>query len=998
MILLLLTSALALSFVPLKSNALSAITVTIGTVAYDPATKKLTVPVTASAAVTAGNAFELALFETIDGEDEVIARVDIEDKLDGTEKNAEATLDLATVKVDLEAIYIDVIETETDGDDVTKRSMLAARIAVGFAKLDEVTSTATATEATFTITLDKDLTDPLTDTKFVFNEEEIDVAAVESETKKCTVTLTKEKLLAASSTTGYIKGTDLITTTLPFSLFAKPDFTLEHVDATKTHATANEATAPAKVWFVNDGTAAELTKVTGQEYYEILYTKLNDAVVYYTDENGIMTSNKLDITLPACAAPTDAEYVKGESAADAPGVKLIFAAALPNRKLVMTSTPAADAVDVSEKEPEVPLETFVGTAGYYIALEGTEPKSLPSAALTAAELTVAPGAKDEDGNIPVTVTIDEIGFIAAKPAGIVVRVSGATDYAGAKYYGFSWSEVEGAENEGTAKIPLAAWKASKDKEIHAFVSQDYSEAIPVEPKKLTTEAKAIDALITTFVTVEGAAFTPADLKLKVTIKSTADVSATAQGEYRIAGFDKAEEGNELFEEPFTKAELSGGNKDVTATLVLGEAYADLKNIYVDVFETLTDKDEESMVKPERKKVTFAAKEAIAVEKDGDDLKFTITLDSDLATPLTDVKFVFDGEDLTVAAVTGETKKFTVTIPLADVRDAESKLGYVKGKDLATSTLPFSVVPPTPAPVLGLLSATHAKCVLADAPEGMKVMLKSGTADAKEMTKEEGEAFFRIAYADLKAVCKVYYAIGDDKFGEEATITALAALDAPSAEALVAVADKLPSLKVTFGAAVQKRKLVLVQEEGEPVLVDVSAEDDTVITSDKLVGTDGYYIVTEDGKIPLSEGKALAAATFTQTKAAAAEGKIPVTVEMTKGFYAAEPKGLLVHAKGEDDKTKMKFYALTWGTTAETVNKATAQVTVDDFKTITDKDIESYVCPDYSEAIPDEPVKISEAFVVIAKTEPVEPEPKDEGAFGQMVSLMAVVVSLFVLAL
>jgi hypothetical protein len=283
---------------------------------------------------------------------------------------------------------------------------------------------------------------------------------------------------------------------------------------------------------------------------------------------------------------------------------------------------------------------------------------------------------------------------------------------------------------------------------------------------------------------------------------------------------------------------------------------------------------------------------------------------------------------------------------------------------------------------------------------MKVMLKSGETAAKEMTKEEGEAFFRIAYADLKAECKVYYAIGADKFGEEATITALAALVAPSAEALVAVADKVPSLKVTFGATpVPNRKLVLVQEEGEPVLVDVSAKDDTVITSDKLVGTDGYYIVTdEDDKIPLSEGKALAAATFTQTKAAAAEGKIPVTVEMTKGFYAAEPKGLLVHAKGEDDKTKMKFYALTWGTTAETVNKATAQVTVDDFKTITDKDIESYVAPDYSEAIPDTRVLLSEKAVVIAKKEPVEPEPKDEGAFGQMVSVMAVVVSLFVLTL
>jgi len=996
--LLLLTSALALSFVPLKSNDLTEITVEVGTVTYDTEESKLKVIVTSSDEVTAGNAFELALFETIDGEDEVIARVDIEDQLDGEEGFAEFELDLATVKADLEAIYIDIIETEDDDGTVTTRSMLdEERIPVGFAKLDgAVTYTATTTGATFTITLDKDLTDPLTDTKFVFNGEEIAVAAVTGQTKKCTVTLTKEKLLAASSTTGYIKGNTLITTTLPFSLFAKPDFTLEHVDATKTHATANEATAPAKVWLVNDGTAAELTKVTGKDYYAILYAKLDDAVVYYTDTNGIMTSNKLDISLSEAPTAPTVTFVKGASAAVAPKAKLTFDTALPYRRLAMDSTPAATPVDVSTAAPEVELEKFVGTAGCYIVLDGAVPKSLPTL-LPEAVLTQTAGTKG-DTKHPMNFVLTTLGFMEAAPAGILVHAKEEEDKTKAKYYAFAWDQTNA--NKAVAEVVLADWAKVTVRDVESYVCPDYTTMPDLEDAVKLTEAVKVKTGVIPKVTVGTPTFVAATYKVTVKVTSDADVHEEQDMDYTIAAFDLASAGVELLSED-VKASLDKTEKTVTIELDQAK-FLGKSSFHLDILQTPKGGDALSVVNPAgRIAVTFAAKSTIEVETDEDDLVFTITLDKDLTNPLTKTKFVFDGEELPVAAVTGSTKKFTVTIPIADVLAAESTTGYVKGETFITSTLPFALFTATPEVTLEHKDVSKAEATFPSVPTGNKVYLKSGTADAELLTLTSKKC--DIAYEKL-AEAVIYYTDADGVLTSNKKDITLPEFTAPTKIEWIASEEEeeadsndaviTHTVKFTFDEETADRKLYITATPARAA-IDLSDEE-AETTPAKLVGTAGYYIVVDEDDVPLSLPLAFEEAAFTQTAGTVADKKVPVTVAITPGLLKAEPAGLLVHATEETDKTKMKFYAFEWD--LEEANTASASVDVDDFKTITDKDIESYVAPDYSEEIAATPVKLSEKLVVIKKKEPVEPEPKDEGAFGQMVSIMAVLLSLFVFAL
>jgi hypothetical protein len=401
----------------------------------------------------------------------------------------------------------------------------------------------------------------------------------------------------------------------------------------------------------------------------------------------------------------------------------------------------------------------------------------------------------------------------------------------------------------------------------------------------------------------------------------------------------------------------------------------------------------------RKEAEFAAKaSSVAIAKDGDtaNLIITFTLSDELPEHAT-AKFVLSGEH-DVAKAASPEKTYTVTMPIATLVGAPSTFGYFKGADMAKSTLPISLIELKPEGGLEHVSFTDVHATLSNAGT-FEVWLKVGDAAAEKQTKVAGQEYYLLKYADLENAV-IYYLDATGIPKSQKLSVALPAFEAPALEWVLATdaTDKTPQLKLTFEEEETDRKLILVSGDSD-VVVELADDEPTVVAPTQLVATSAYYLRTDaTGDIPYTRTAALGAATFAQEKAAAADGKIPVTVTVGGGFFTAKPAGLLVHATGEDDKTKMKFYPFTWGTTAETAKEAKADVTVEHFKTITDKNIESYVCPDYSAAIPDTPVKISEAFVVIAKTEPVEPEPKDEGAFGQMVSLMAVVVSLFVLAL
>jgi hypothetical protein len=68
-----------------------------------------------------------------------------------------------------------------------------------------------------------------------------------------------------------------------------------------------------------------------------------------------------------------------------------------------------------------------------------------------------------------------------------------------------------------------------------------------------------------------------------------------------------------------------------------------------------------------------------------------------------------------------------------------------------------------------------------------------------------------------------------------------------------------------------------------------------------------------------------------------------------------------------DYTGAKYYGLSWGQTAETLNRGTINIPLADWEEFKDKEIDAFVSPDYSVSIPASPTKITAEQTVIHKT-------------------------------
>jgi hypothetical protein len=647
-------------------------------------------------------------------------------------------------------------------------------------------------------------------------------------------------------------------------------------------------------------------------------------------------------------------------------------------------------VDVSAEKPEVELSKFVGTAGYYIVLDDTTPKSLPSAAIDAAEFAQTKGA-EASGKLPINFEITKIGFMEAAPAGVLVHAEGEKEKAKAKYIAFKW-DATNAE-KATADVTLADWTKVTVRDVESYVCPDYTTMPELEDAVKLTEAVKVKTGANPKVTVGTPEFVAADYELSVMVTSDADVHEEQDVDYTIAVFDLAIDGAELFSQD-VKASLDKTAKTVKIDLNQAK-FLGKSSLHLDILQKPKGGDALSVVEPVgRVAVTFAAKTEIAAEKDEDDLIFTITLDKDLTEPLTKTKFVFDEKEKDVAEVTGNKKKFTVTIAIADVLKAESTTGYVKGDALLTSTLPFALFTVNPALTLKHTNATHAEATFTP-PEaaGTKIMIKSGDTTAELTLTAQHKC--DIAYEKL-ADAVVYYTDADDVLCSNKLDITLPEFTAPEYEWVLAAEDdddKTPKVKLVFEEENANRVLIV------PGTTDVTItleDEETTFELGQLVQTAAYYIVAVDDE-PKTLPLAVAAATLAQEKATEKDGKVQVTVTIEAGLLEAVPTGILVHATGEEDAEKMEYYPFTWSTEEGKANEATAEVVVATFKDLTAKNIESYVANKVDEEAPTK-IEAAEMIVVIKKKEPVEPEPKDEGAFGQMVSMMAVVLSVFVLAL
>jgi len=987
MILLLLTSALALSFVPLTSNDLPV--ATISAVAFAPATRTLTATFTCNEAGTTieTHTFRIAVYAgESDGEVLFSATLD-KAKLTVAASTADVVIEMNEKVLDLEAIHVDILAKLVAAPN-TEATIATARSKVTFVDQPEsvaVTKNADdATKVDIAVTFAAGFATDLSTSKFVVNGKEYTPTKAEL---VYTAIVPHAELLEAPSTIGYFKGTDLAKSTLPISLFAVPvDLALAPTSLVKVTATFTGAPTEANRVWLQVGSAAATALTLTSDACDIEYTKLVSAKIYYTTTDGIMSSMKKDISLAALEAPEQKEFL---AVVDSPpSINVKFEKAVTGRKLVVVKADdTVSEVDVGVNTV-VPVASakLVGKAAYFIVAHETDAAQTLILPFEAATFTQAKGEL-ADGEIPMAVEMTP-GFYPIAPTGILVNAKDATDLANHKFYTITWDQTDA--EKGSATVDIADFKPVRDKKIESFVAGKVAEADPV---KLSAAEPVMDEVVTTFVTVKGVTFIADGIKLKVTIKSDADVSTTALGSYRIAVFDAATGANELFEKTFTKAELTGADKDVEVAFEMDAKLNDLKTLYVDVFETLPEKDEESMISTPRKEAVFAAKKAdVAISSAAsgtDSLKFTITLDSALATPITE-KFVFKGKKLDVAAGTGDNV-YEVIILLADLLEADSTTGYFLGDALLTTTLPISLFAVNPAVALAHTDLTKTEATFTGVPEGNKVWLKSGTDAATELTLAENKC--DIDYAKL-ANAIIYYTDAEGALKSNKKDISLDAFTAPEYEWVLEATEEdndAPKIIIKFAKSGTNRYIV-IPTVTEPVAIE---DKENEFTLAQLVAADAYYIVYDKTtKVPATRPLAIPAATLVQAKTAEASGKIPVTVTVEVGLLEAEPTGILVHAEGEAVADKMKYYALTWGITTETVHKATAQVPVADFADLTAKNIESYVANKAGTAAPKK-IEAAPKLIVIPKKE----DPgKDEGAFGQIVSIMTVLLSLFVFAL
>jgi len=991
MILLLLTSALALSFVPLKSNALTEITVQVGTVAYDAATKKLTIPLTASAALASEeNSFELAIFEAATGTDMIGDKVSVKALLtDTSEQNAEFTLNFATIKADLAAVHIDVIETDKD-DDTSTRSMLTARKEVAFRTVSAVAfaEDTDPTKVKITVTVDE----VVTDATLEFLGESLETTSTVA--KEYSAVIEKANILAAESLVGYFKGADLAKSSLPFTILIAKPVAPEFKLLSATHVQFDYTpTGDNKLMILPEGgEEKEITKPQGETYYTVAYADIGDEYkLYYAQDAGApMSAAHAGIALDALTAPTTAwEVDTGE--AKLPKLKVTFADAGTNRQLVIKK-PAETFVGLDTAVTDLTPADIEGTDAYFVVADSTT-KVPTSVAVALAPATITATKGDvADAKIPVTVTMTP-GTYAKQPKGIVVYSKGETLKANAKYYALAWSDD--AANTATYEVPEAELPASTDKDVECYVSEDCSTMPEIaDIVKLSAKLVLRKATLPT-VTVGDFDFVPAGLKLTVPLKSSANLTADAGINYAVAIYATAEGGDAPLGGADIKALLDGTDKTIVVELD-SAVYAGQKSLYVDIVQAEEGQAPVSIIAGEaRKEATFAAKATgVTVAKDTDATKLliTFTLSDELAGHAT-AKFVLNGEH-DVVKLDSPANTYTVTMLATVLHAAPTTMGYFKGADMAKTTLPIVLFASNPDIVLEHVDATNVYAKPATAVETKKVWFKSGDADPAELTVVTGKTYYEIEYAKLSGVAFIYYTDATGLIVSNKQNLTLPAFTAPEYEWVLVTEgdDKTPKVKLVFEGANAKRKLIVPGTPDTVISLDTAVN--TFDLAD-LVQTGAYYIVYDTtSKVPETRPLAIPAATLVQAKTTEKDGKVPVTVTVEAGLLTAVPTGILVHAEGETVADKMKYYALSWGTTAETVNKATAQVTVADFAELTAKNIESYVANKVGEAAPTK-IAAAEKIVVIPKKE----DPgKDEGAFGQMVSLMAVVVSLFVLAL
>jgi len=996
MILLLLTSALALSFVPLKSNTLTAITVEVGTVTYDAGTKKLTIPLTASGALDSEtNTFELAIFESEDGDEEIGTRVNVKTLLtDTSEQNAEFTFDFATIKADLAAVHIDVIETDKD-DDTSTRSMLTARKEVAFRTVSAVAfaEDTDPTKVKITVTVD----DEVTGATLEFLGESLETTSTVA--KEYSAVIEKAKILAAESLVGYFKGTNLATSSLPFTiLIAKPVPPTDFKLLSATHAQFTYTpTAGAKLMILPTGGAEkEITQPQGETYYTVAYADISvEYKLYYAKAAGAPMSAALVRTaLPATVGPTAKDLVVVTGADKVPSLKLTFATGVTNRQLVVVDDELA-VNSVALAEQTLTADKLVGSAAFFIVADSATKvvASLPLA-LAKAVFAQTPAAA-AGGKIPVTVEMTA-GFYEAEPKGLFVHERDPVAATTAQYYALTWSDTAATASKAVADVTVADWTEQTDKNILSFVAGDYVAGPPKTATKLSTAAVVIvNEPELPVITVGPATFAPATLKLTIPVESDTDLTA-APYTIRLAGYTADADGTELFTKD-VKALLDGEESHtVEFTLDMGEKFVGLKTIHIDVLAQSEGEEEVSILSnEERVPVNFAAmKVTVAHASTDTDVTFTFTLDADLEAGLANTKFVFNGVEETVTKESSPAYTYAVTITKAKLKAAPTTLGYFKGSNLATSTLPIWLFESAPQFDVEHVDATTFKATpkAGTVPEGSDVWMKVGTAAAAKQTKVADKEYYLFNYEDMVDAVIYTADAAEIPTSNKPTIT-IPAFTAPEYEWVLVTegADKTPKVKLVFEGANAKRKLIV---PGTPdTVISLDTAEKTFDLAD-LVKTGAYYIVYDAEKAPETRPLAISAATLVQAKGTEKDGKVPVTVTVEAGLLTAVPTGILVHAEGETVADKMKYYALTWGTTAETVNKATAQVTVADFAELTAKNIESYVANKVGDAAPTK-IAAAEKIVVIPKKE----DPgKDEGAFGKMVSLMAVVVSLFVLAL
>jgi len=994
MILLLLTSALALSFVPLKSNEVGNIIVGVGTVTYDPEETELTIPLTAGAALDGeANSFELAIFETADGEDEVGVRVDIKTLLDDDQPHdATFTFDFSTINADLGAVYIDIIETDTEATP-NVRSMLedGERIPVAFRKAESIAFVEDPdvdTKVKITVTLDAGLPEDLTGITLEFLTESLTLTKAAD--MQYSASILKSAILAADSLVGYFKGTNLATSSLPFTILEDTPTAPAIKLLSATHAQF-EYTVPTGAKLMIHPTAGdetEVTKPSGEDYYTVAYADIAVASkIYYAKAAGAPISKALDLpALPALTAPTLAwEAVAG--AGELPKLVVTFAGTGTKRQLVIRK-PAETLVGLDAAETKLTPAQIEGSAAYFIVADSTSkvPETLPSV-LPQATIAAAKGAV-EDAKIPVTVTMTT-GTYAKQPKGIVVYSKGETDKTKAKYYPLTWSDT--TANTATYQVPEAELPTSTRKDVECYVSEDCTTMPEIAAIVKLSPVLVLRAGVAPTVTVSAFQFVPAGLKLTVPFKSSEDLTSDVDTEYGLFIYTEAEEGAPIYA-TLIKALLDGTDKTVVVDLDAAE-FANRKTLYVDIMQFDGQVLLSIIAGGERKPATFAATaSAVTVAKDTDTTKLliTFTLSDDLPEHAT-AKFVLSGEH-DVAKAASPEKTYTVTMPAADFLAVPTNVGYFKGADMAKSTLPIVLFEDSPDIVLEHVDATdvHAKPLTAVGTK--KVWFKSGEAAPVELTVVTGQTYYNIEYAKLSGVAYLYYTDATGLIVTNKLNLTLNAFTAPEYEwVLVTEGDnKTPKIKLVFEEENANRALVI---PGTPDVIVTLEEEETTFELANLVQTGAYYISLHSDA-PLTLPLAVPAATLVQSKTAEASGKVPVTVTVEAGLLTAVPTGILVHAEGETDLTKAKYYALTWGTTEATVNKATAQVTVADFAELTAKNIESYVANKVGDAAATK-ITAAEKIVVIPKKE----DPgKDEGAFGQMVSIMAVLLSLFVFAL